>query len=460
MPSTAEVTIPDLGDFSDIPVIEVHVAPGDVVAAEDPLITLESDKATMDIPAPSAGTVKELKVSVGDRVQIGQLILLLDGGGDSGGGAPAAGGASAPVEESVDAAAAASVDGFEPDTETAADPDAAAQAPARRSVEAATPAAAPGGAPVTAVEAPVDFAGVHAGPSVRRLARELEVDLTGIEGTGPKGRITKEDLLGAVRGPAAAASAGAPAAAQGSGIPEIPAQDFSKFGPIEVVPLTRIQKLSGPHLHRSWLNIPHVTHNDDADITEIDAYRKELDTAAKVEGYRVTLLAFLLKASVSALREFPRFNASLTPEKDALVMKGYVNIGVAVDTPDGLVVPVLRDVDKKGIRQLSRELGEVSARARDGKLTGADLQGGCFTISSLGGIGGTSFTPVVNAPEVAILGVVRSKTTPVWDGAGFVPRLVLPLSLSYDHRVIDGALAARFTRHLCHLLEDVRRLVL
>ena len=243
-------------------------------------------------------------------------------------------------------------------------------------------------------------------------------------------------------------------------IPEIPPQDFSKFGPVEVQPLSRIQRLSGPHLHRSWLNVPHVTHDDDADITELDAYRKELDTEARAEGYRVTLLSFLLKASGSALREFPRFNSSLTPEKDALVYKRYFHIGVAVDTPDGLVVPVIRDVDRKGIRELSRELGDVSARARDGKLTATDLQGGCFTISSLGGIGGTSFTPLVNAPEVAILGVVRSKTAPVWDGATFVPRLMLPLSLSYDHRVIDGALAARFTRYLCHVLEDVRRLVL
>jgi pyruvate dehydrogenase E2 component (dihydrolipoamide acetyltransferase) len=447
MSSPAEVTVPDLGDFTQIPVIEVHVAPGDVIAAEDPLITLESDKATMDIPAPAAGTVRELRVAVGDLVEIGQLILLLDDGGSAADDAQAA------------SAAAASVDAYEPGSEAAPDPDAAATEPARRSAEAATPAPAPGGAPVSATKAPAAFEGAHAGPGARRLARELGIDLDGITGTGPKGRITKDDLLATVRGHAAAPAA-APAAAAGNGIPEIPAQDFSRFGPVEVVPLTRIQRLSGPHLHRSWLNIPHVTHNDDADITEIDAYRKELDTAAKAEGYRVTLLAFLLKASVAALREFPRFNSSLGPDKDALVVKGYYNIGVAVDTPDGLVVPVIRDVDRKGIRELSRELAEVSARARGGKLASADLQGGCFTISSLGGIGGTSFTPVVNAPEVAILGAVRSRTTPVWDGSAFVPRLMLPLSLSYDHRVIDGALAARFTRHLCHLLEDVRRLVL
>lgn len=441
MTSPAEVTVPDLGDFSDIPVIEIHVQPGDTVSPEDPLVTLESDKATMDVPSPTAGTVRELRISVGDRVNVGQPILLLDSSDGSG-----------PAEQ----LAVAQTDQVEPPGEVAPQPSAAAAEPARRSAEAATLPTAPGGAPVAATGAAADFAGVHAGPSVRRLARELGIDLGGVSGSGPKGRITKEDLLREVRGPAAPAAA-APA---GSGIPEVPAQDFSKFGAVETQPLSRIQRLSGPHLHRSWLNVPHVTHNDEADITEIDAYRRELDAEAKAQGYRVTLLSFLMKASVSALREFPRFNSSLTPEKDALVFKRYFHIGVAVDTPDGLVVPVIRDVDRKGIRELSRELGEVSARARDGKLTATDLQGGCFTISSLGGIGGTSFTPIVNAPEVAILGVVRSRTTPVWDGTAFVPRLVLPLSLSYDHRVIDGALAARFTRHLCHLLEDVRRLVL
>jgi pyruvate dehydrogenase E2 component (dihydrolipoamide acetyltransferase) len=313
---------------------------------------------------------------------------------------------------------------------------------------------------VTAVQAgpPADFDGVHAGPGVRRLARELGLDLTTLAGTGPKGRITKDDVIASVRGPAPA-EAGA-VAATGSGIPEVPAQDFSKFGPVETRPLSRIQRLSGPALHRSWLNVPHVTHNDEADITDLDAYRRELDIAARAQGYRVTLLAFLLKASVSALREFPKFNSSLTPEKDALIYKSYYHLGIAVDTPEGLVVPVIRDVDRKGITELSRELGAVSAKARDGKLGLADLQGACFTISSLGGIGGTSFTPIVNAPEVAILGVVRSRTAPVWNGTAFVPRLMLPISLSYDHRVIDGALAARFARYLCQLLEDIRGLLL
>ena len=291
------------------------------------------------------------------------------------------------------------------------------------------------------------------------MARELVIDLGAITGTGPKGRITKEDLLGFLRGPAqAAAPATAPAA--GAGIPEIPAQDFSKFGPVETKPLARIKRISGPFLHRSWLNVPHVTHNDEADITDLDKYRKELDTAAKADGYRVTLLAFLVKACVSALKQFPDFNSSLSPEKDSLILKKFYNIGIAVDTPEGLVVPVVKDADSKGITELSKEFGEISKKARDGKLSPNDLQGGTFTISSLGGIGGTSFTPIVNAPEVAILGVVRSKMSPVWNGSEFVPRMMLPMSLSYDHRVIDGAAAARFTRQLCYLLEDDRRLIL
>ena len=460
MAAVTEVSVPDLGDFADVPVIEIHVAPGDVVSQEDPLVTLESDKATMDIPSPAAGTVRELRVKIGDLVSRGSPVLVLDTEG-------------AAVEPPP------LTDQQEPPTLDAADPVApevdSAQGPAARSASMAAQdgavAAPAGGPPVTALETgpPADFDGVHASPGVRRLARELGLDLTALSGTGPKGRITKEDVIAGVRGPAggataavaaAAASAAGAGAAAGAGIPEVPAQDFSKFGPVEVRPLTRIQRLSGPALHRSWLNVPHVTHDDEADITDLDAYRRELDATAKAEGYRVTLLAFLMKASVSALREFGKFNSSLTPEKDALIYKSYYHLGVAVDTPEGLVVPVIRDVDRKGVLELSRELGAVSARAREGKLTPADLQGASFTISSLGGIGGTAFTPIVNAPEVAILGVVRSKMAPVWDGSAFVPRLMLPISLSYDHRVIDGALAARFARHLCHLLEDVRRLVL
>jgi pyruvate dehydrogenase E2 component (dihydrolipoamide acetyltransferase) len=295
---------------------------------------------------------------------------------------------------------------------------------------------------------------------VRRLARELGVDLRLFKGTGEKGRITKEDITAFLGRSSAPATAASSKAAPSAGIPEIPAQDFSKFGPIETQPLSRIKKISGPHLQRAWLNVPHVTQNDEADITDLENYRKELDTAAKDSGFRVTLLAFMMKAAVSGLKQFPEFNSSLSPEKDALILKRYYHVGVAVDTPEGLVVPVIRDVDRKGIHDLSRELGAISKKARDGKLSPSDLQGGSFTISSLGGIGGTSFTPIVNAPEVAILGVVRSRMAPVWNGETFVPRLMLPISLSYDHRVIDGALGARFARHLCHVLEDVRRLVL
>jgi len=313
-----------------------------------------------------------------------------------------------------------------------------------------------------AVDAPAsnvpDFSNVHASPSVRRIARELGIDLTAVKGTGDKGRITKEDVKGHLTRAAAPAAGGAVMVSGGMGIPEIPAVDFSKFGPVETRPLARIKKISGPHLHRSWLNVPLVTHTDESDITETEKYRKELDTAGKEKGYRVTLLAFLIKASISALRAHPEFNASLSPEKDALILKRYYNIGVAVDTPDGLVVPVIKEADRKGIVEISQELGAISKKARDGKLGAGDMQGATFSISSLGGIGGTAFTPLVNAPEVAILGVPRSKMAPVWNGTEFVPRLMLPLAVSYDHRVIDGALGARFTRHLAHVLEDVRRL--
>jgi pyruvate dehydrogenase E2 component (dihydrolipoamide acetyltransferase) len=432
MATTTQVKVPDIGDFTDVPIIEVHVSSGDAVNEDDPVVTLESDKATMDIPAPAAGSVAEVLVKVGDLVSEGTPILVLEPGD----------GALTPP----------------PSLAEQQEP-----APEQTAGTVATAAAAPPPAPApTPPTAPAAAAGLaaepHAGPSVRRLAHELGIDLATVRGSGAKGRILKEDLLAVVRGPSQAAAA--PPAAAAAGIPEIPAQDFSKFGPVETRPLSRIKRVSGPHLHRSWLNVPHVTHSDEADITELDAYRKELDAAAKAEGYRVTLLAFLLKAAVSALKQFPEVNSSLAPDRNSLVLKRYYHLGVAVDTPDGLVVPVLRDVDRKGITELSHELGEVSAKARAGKLSPTDMQGGTFTISSLGGIGGTDFTPIVNAPEVAILGVVRSRMAPVWDGDAFVPRLLLPLSLSYDHRVIDGALAARFVRHLCGVLEDVRRLVL
>jgi len=409
--AATEVKVPDIGDFKDVPIIDIHVKVGDPVNAEDPLITLESDKASMDVPAPSAGTIRQVLVKVGDRVSKGTPIMLLAG-----------------------------------------DEEGAMQQPTSLLSQQEP-------VPAVSVGAQTDFSGVHAGPSARRIAREMGVDLTKVPGTGEKGRISKDDILAFLRGPAPA-PAGGPAAAAGTGIPEIPAQDFSKFGPIETKPLSRVKRLSGPFLHRSWLNVPHVTQNDEADITETDAYRKELDTAGKEKGYRVTLLAFLIKASVSSLKQHPEFNASLSPEKDALIYKRYYNIGVAVDTPDGLVVPVVKDADRKGIVEISQELGAISKKARDGKLSPTDMAGGSFTSSSLGGIGGTAFTPIVNAPEVAILGVVRSKMAPVWDGNEFKPRLMLPVCVSYDHRVIDGALAARFTRNLCHVLEDVRRIML
>jgi pyruvate dehydrogenase E2 component (dihydrolipoamide acetyltransferase) len=424
-----EVTVPDIGDFHDVPVIDVLVAAGDKVNVDDPILTLESDKATLDVPAPIAGTVTDVLVSVGDSVSQGHLVLHI---------APGDGAVTSPPSL---------VEQQEP----------APTQPAQVADAVAAPVAAPPAVstPSTTTAPP----GSHAGPSVRRMARELGVDLSAVTASGPKGRITKDDLLAFLQ---ASAKPAATPAAQGSGIPEIPAQDFGKFGPVETRELSRIKRVSGPFLHRSWLNVPHVTQNDEADITELEAYRTELDTAAKAEQepYRVTLLAFLVKAAVAALKKFPEFNSSLSPEKDALILKRYYNIGIAVDTPDGLVVPVVKDADRKGIVELSREFGAISARAREGKLGPSDMQGGTFTISSLGGIGGTSFTPIVNAPEVAILGVVRSAMKPVWNGSEFTPRLMLPLSLSYDHRVIDGALAARFARHLCYLLEDDRRLLL
>lgn len=415
-----EILVPDIGDFRNVPIIEVHVSPGEAVKTDDPLITLESDKATMDVPAPRDGTVDRLLVKVGDKVSEGSPILRLK-----------AGTAEPPV--------------------TPPPPVIALQEP----VPEPRPQPPPAAAPTTAGGA--DFAGVHASPGVRRLARELGIDLAGLTGTGEKGRITKEDVKAFLRGPVA------PGPPAGMGIPEIPPVDFAKFGPVETRPLARIRRISGPFLHRAWLNVPHVTHGDEADITGLEEYRKELDADAKADKnkpYRVSLLPFLMKASVSALKMFPDFNSSLSPEKDALVLKKYYHLGIAVDTPEGLVVPVIRDVDRKGVVELSRELADASAKAREGKLAPAEMQGGTFTISSLGGIGGIDFTPIVNAPEVAILGVVRSKMAPAWDGESFRPRLMLPLYVSYDHRVIDGALAARFARQLCTLLEDVRRLML
>ncbi|MEW5964502.1 MAG: dihydrolipoyllysine-residue acetyltransferase [Pseudomonadota bacterium] len=444
--SIQDVKVPDIGDFKNVPVIDILVKPGDVVKAEDPLVSLESDKATMDVPSPIAGKVIELLLAVGDKVSEGTPILRLEPSLTRGEGK---GGAEAPTSPAVIPPAPGPSPRGAGEAAPPAEPT--PQQDYSKGPGDAIDAAPPKG---RAIPPPIDFGDVHASPSVRRLARELDVDLKKVSGTGDKGRVTKDDVKRALAGKVA------PAAAGGFGIPEIPAQDFSKFGPVEERPLSRLKKLSGPHLHRAWLNIPHVTHTDEADITELEDYRKSLDKAAKEKGYRVTLLAFLLKASVACLKEFPEFNASLNPAKDALIYKKYYNIGVAVDTPDGLVVPVIKDVNAKGIIELSKELGDVSQKMRDGKITPADISGATFSISSLGGIGGTSFTPIVNAPEVAILGVVRSSLKPQWNGTEFAPRLMLPLCVSYDHRIIDGALAARFTRRLAEFLGDVRQLVL
>jgi len=434
-----EVKVPDIGDFQDVPVVTILVKPGDTVAKEDPLIELESDKATMEVPSSAAGTVKQIKVAEGDTVSEGAVIVILEG---DEGGAESPEGTGGASEGDAGAPASAGA------TDTLGDRPSSPR-------DEAPPPNAP--APVVTDQ---NVGKAHASPSVRAFARSLGVDLSRVNGTGRKGRILREDVAAHFKAQSAPSAGGQGAAQGGMGIPPIPPVDFSKFGPVEDVEMSRIKKISGPALHRSWLNIPHVTHNEEADITEIDAYRKELDTAAKQEGYRVTLLSFLIKASVSALRQHWEVNSSLHPDGDKLVRKHYYNIGFAADTPQGLVVPVIKDADRKGIIEISRELGTLSAAARDGKLKGDDMKGATFTISSLGGIGGTSFTPIVNAPEVAILGVTRSKMAPVWDGTAFVPRNMLPLSLSYDHRAIDGALAARFCATLKHLLGDVRRLML
>jgi pyruvate dehydrogenase E2 component (dihydrolipoamide acetyltransferase) len=431
MADVKEVVVPDIGDFSDIPVIELLVGPGDNVAAEDPLVTLESDKATMDVPAPFAGTVAELKVNVGDTVSEGSLLLTLEVEAD--GTAPS----------SAEPAQARAVETAER-AEAGASGDGAGQAPASPQT---APATEEGGAPP------------YASPAVRRLARELGVDLAGVDGSGRKGRITKEDVQAAEEAPAAAPRA-APAVADGAGLglAPWPRLDFEKFGAVERQPLTRIQKISGPNLLRNWVMIPHVTHHEDADITELEAFRKRTNEELAKQGVKLTMVALLLKASVAALKQFPTFNASL--DGDDLVLKRYYHLGFAADTPQGLVVPVIRDVDQKGLVDIARELAELSGRAREGKLKGEEMRGGTFTISSLGGLGGTGFTPIVNAPEVAILGVTRSATKPVWNGSEFRPRLLLPLSLSYDHRVIDGALAARFATYLANVLTDLRRVLL
>ncbi|MEX5748331.1 dihydrolipoyllysine-residue acetyltransferase [Massilia sp. X63] len=429
-----EVTVPDIGDFKEVEVIELMVKPGDQIKVDQSLITVESDKASMEIPSSHAGTVKEIKVKVGDKVAKGSLMLLVE---STGGAAAPAAAAAAPAPAAAPAAAA-------PALAAAAPAPAAAQAPAQG---------------VTGSKA-------HASPSIRKFARELGVDLARVPGTGPKGRITQQDVQNFVKGVMAAGpSAAAPSKAGSGGGMEVlawPSLDFSKFGPTETVALPRIKKISGPNLHRNWVMIPHVTHFEDADVTDLEQFRVDSNAAlAKQKStVKLTMLAFVIKASVAALKKFPQFNSSLSEDGGSLIVKQYYNIGFAADTPNGLVVPVVKDADKKTISQIAVEMGELSAAARDGKLSPSAMQGATFTISSLGGIGGTAFTPIINAPEVAILGLSKSAMKPVWDGSTFQPRLMLPLSLSYDHRVIDGAGAARFAAYLADVLADLRKTLL
>lgn len=428
MAEIKQVLVPDIGNFKDVDIIEVMVKAGDSVSVEDALITLETDKATMDVPSPFTGVIKELKVKVGDKVSEGSLIAMIEASG-----ATAAAGKPAP----------------------AAAPAPTAAPPVAPAAPRPAPAPAAAAQPATSYQLPATGPKGHASPSIRRFARELGVNLGLVGGSGNKGRITKEDVQSYVK-----AQLAMPRGGGGLQVAEMPVVDFAKFGEIETKPLSRIKKLSGSYLHRNWVSIPHVTQYDEADITDMEDWRKQLGKEHAAQGIKITPLAFMLKAVVSVLQDFPEFNASLDASGENLVLKKYFHIGVAVDTPEGLVVPVLRDVDQKGIVQLAKELGEISARAREKKISATEMQGGCFSISSLGGIGGAFFTPIINAPEVAILGVSRANMKPVWRDGEFVPRLMLPLSLSYDHRVIDGAAGARFITALSKVLSDVRRLTL
>ena len=455
MGQMVEVKVPDIGDFKAVEVIELLVKPGDAVSKEQSLITVESDKASMEIPSSAAGVVKEVKVKLGDKVAEGSLILLLEASEAAATPAPAPAPAAAPA--AAPAPAPAPVPAPAPAPAPAAPSSPAGKAFATEMVER------------PAITSTAEAAKSHASPSVRKFARELGVDLTLLAGSGPKGRITPDDVRafvkGVMAGGARPALTAAPAAG-GGGLPGLlpwPQVDFAKFGPIERVEMSRIKKLSGPNLHRNWVTIPHVTNHEDADITELEAFRVQLnkENEKAKDVAKLTMLAFLIKACVVTLKKFPDFNASIDAASgDAIIRKNYWNIGFAADTPNGLVVPVIKDADKKGIFEIAAETSALAAKARDGKLAPVDMQGGTFSISSLGGIGGTYFTPIINAPEVAILGVCRSSIKPVWDGKQFAPRLMLPLSLSWDHRVVDGASAARFNAHLAALLADFRRVML
>lgn len=438
--SLIDIKVPDIGDFKEVEIIELMVKPGDTIKADQSLITVESDKASMEIPSSHAGVVKELKVKVGDKVAEGSLLLILESIADA--SAPAA------AEPTVPSAAPAPAEPATP----ALDADAAPVTP-----QAAT-------VPATAIPAPTNGKTPHASPSIRKFARELGVDLAQLSGTGPKGRILQEDVQNYVKAALAGggAAASVPRNGTGTGLDLLawPSLDFSKFGATELLPLSRIKKISGPNLHRNWVMIPHVTQFDEADVTELEAFRKVSNDALAKSGVKLTMLAFVIKASVAALKKFPAFNASLDAKGENLILKKYYHIGFAADTPNGLMVPVIKDADQKGLAQIATEMGQLSAQAREGKLKPADIQGATFTISSLGGIGGTLFTPIINAPEVAILGLSKAIIRPLWDGTQFQPRLMMGTSLSYDHRVIDGAMGARFSVYLTEALADLRRTLL
>jgi pyruvate dehydrogenase E2 component (dihydrolipoamide acetyltransferase) len=438
-----EILVPDIGSFKDVEIIEVLVSVGDSVNVEDSLITIESDKSSMEIPSPAAGVVKEVKVKVGDRISEGSLVVMM---------------------EVAEAAAGAAVTPPSPPSQPSPARGEGAKTPAPVPTPKPEPRPQPATSPTVAVQAEaakLDFSKAYATPSVRKFARELGADLNKVKGSGRKGRITQDDVKAYIKDVMNLGGVPGRGAASGNtlGVAPMPDIDFSQWGDIETVALSRINKLTGEFLHRNWVHIPHVTQFDQADITDLEAFRKQLNEENAKSGMKITPLVFIMKAVVAGLKAYPRFNSSLDAKGENLIRKHYYHVGVAVDTPDGLVVPVIRDVDKKSIMQLSAELKEISAKARDKKLKPADMQGGCFSISSLGGIGGTQFTPIVNAPEVAILGVSKSDIQPIWNGKEFAPRLMLPLSLSYDHRVVDGADGARFTTYLAKMLGDIRRLL-
>ena len=452
MANLVEVKVPDIGDFNDIPVIEILVKPGDTVKKEDSLISLESDKATMEVPSTHAGVVKEVKVKLGDKVSMGSLVLVLEESASA--AAVAASPSSAPSPGTAEVKAASPSPQPSPKGEGANARLAEAMPPK------AAPILAPSPMPVAAsTDHGVVTATVHASPSIRKLAREFGVDLTKVKGSSNKGRINEDDVKSFVKTELAKPAGGA-ATGGAFAFPTMPHVDFTKFGTIETRALSRIKKLSGNNLARNWMMIPHVTQQDEADITEVEAFRVKTNEDIAKSGVKVTMLAFLIKASVAALKKFPEFNSSLEPGGENLILKKYFNIGFAADTPNGLVVPVIKNADQKSVIDIAKEMTELSAKAREGKLSPTEMQGGCFSISSLGGIGGTFFTPIINAPEVAILGVSKASMKPIWNGKEFVPRLILPMSLSYDHRVVDGASGARFSTYLASLMSDIRKLVL